>query len=257
MGSLESQCQGNKCGVECPYDKTEWDESQGHDHFTSSFVRRHQVLSDAPPSDKMAGAYADRADGELEKTPSFTEGGTEGVRDDGPEPPPRPDGSPPDAPPEAPSETPPGALHVLAFEDPEGVGAACTPPPPGCTRLDGLPGPARADRGELHSCGGSGRTARDWAKDQEQFKHLPALPEGWIHVKSKSSGEIYYYCLDTGEATFQAPLDLPTGWTAVKSRTTGQSYYWNAQLQTSQFKRPILSDATSPRSIRVPATIHE
>lgn len=261
MGNLESQCQGSRCGVECPYDKAEWDESQGQDHFASSFVRRHQVLSDTPASDKAAGAdWAD--DGELERTPSFTKDGGDGGWEDGSIPP------VPDAPPEAPAEAPP--------ERSKGAGtdaAPRTPPPPssiGVARLDlppnsvELPGPGgegRPSEGRpSEPGGGSGRTARDWAKDQEQFRHLAALPEGWIHVKSKSSGEVYYYCLDTGEATFQAPSDLPAGWTAVKSRTTGQTYYWNAQLQTSQFKRPerVSGDASEgPRSIRVPATIHE
>lgn len=263
MGNLESQCQGNKCGVECPYDKTEWDESQGQDHYTSSFVRRHQVLSDAPPSDKIAGPHADWADGEFEKTPSFTKDSINGGWEDGSVP-----RGPPGAPaaaPEAPEDAPeaPERVRPASPQRADGGAAPRTPPPPsiGIARLDLPPSAELAPgegRPELHGPGGgSGRTARDWAKDQEQFRHLPALPEGWIHVKSKSSGEIYFYCLDTGEATFQAPSDLPAGWTSVKSRTTGQTYYWNAQLQTSQFKRPGVSDVTSPRSIRVPATIHE
>jgi YHS domain-containing protein len=95
------------------------------------------------------------------------------------------------------------------------------------------------------------RTVADWASDQDQFKHLPALPAGWIRVTSSSTGAIYYCCQETGETTFQEPTDalaarknndLPPGWSAVESRTTGRTYYWNSVLQKSQFEKPVAAD---------------
>lgn len=93
----------------------------------------------------------------------------------------------------------------------------------------------------------SGRTAAEWAQDQEQFAHLPPLPEGWIRVKSRSSGQIYYCCKETGETTFVEPTatqavtksdDLPPGWLQMTSRSTGRVYFWNSALQKSQFDKP-------------------
>jgi len=244
MGNVETQCQGNRCGVECPFKNTEWDVSQGEEHSTSSFVRRHKVLSDPPDF-----TPADAADGAFEKTPSFTEGAGDGGWGD-------------DALPPLPSDAPPDGPRAPASDGPvSGMPAVLRTPPASarggkdCSAETSVP---PASGGEQHSDGvGSGRTARDWVRDQDQFKHMPVLPEGWIYVRSKNSGEIYYYCLDTGEATFHTPSDLPAGWVAMKSRTTGQTYYWNAQLRVSQFMRPNASDATTPRGIQVPSTIHE
>lgn len=87
-------------------------------------------------------------------------------------------------------------------------------------------------------------TAADWAERQHEFKDLAPLPTGWIRVRSNSTGEIYYYCMDTGETTFEMPSGLPTGWTEMKSRSTGQTYYWHAATGVSQFKRPTSSDAS-------------
>ncbi|CAE8596829.1 unnamed protein product [Polarella glacialis] len=83
------------------------------------------------------------------------------------------------------------------------------------------------------------RTVMSWANDQEQFAHLPPLPEGWIRVPSKSSQNIYYMDLNTGQSTFKSPLELPEGWVQQTSRSTGQAYFWNAELQVSQFVRPV------------------
>lgn len=96
-----------------------------------------------------------------------------------------------------------------------------------------------------------GRTAGDWAQDQHQFSHLPPLPEGWIRVSSKSTGEIYFCHVPTGETTFKEPTgppsralaagssgDLPPGWVEMRSRSSGQVYYWNEELEKSQFERP-------------------
>jgi len=98
--------------------------------------------------------------------------------------------------------------------------------------------------------GGDGRTANEWADDQAQFAHLPPLPEGWIRVKSRTSGGIYYCYSATGQTTFTEPTGppsqveegaesaLPPGWEVKISRSTGQVYYWNQDLQKSQFERP-------------------
>jgi len=93
-------------------------------------------------------------------------------------------------------------------------------------------------RGSPRSPGKGGKTALEWAKEQDQFAHLPPLPQGWIRVKSQSSGRIYYFNMVTGKTTFTEPSDLPPGWVQIKSRSTGQPYYWNAQLKRSQFERP-------------------
>merc|ERR1719235_838326 len=117
---------------------------------------------------------------------------------------------------------------------------------------------------EEDECGNqfhSGRTANDWASDQSQFAHLPPLPEGWIRVRSRTSGAIYFCYTLTGETTFTEPTapgalggagadtstgggqDLPPGWTEVVSRSTGQIYYWNSALQKSQFEKPMAENA--------------
>jgi len=101
------------------------------------------------------------------------------------------------------------------------------------------------------------RTASEWVSDQDQFAHLPALPTGWIRVKSRSSGGIYFCYTATGETTFteptgspgQASQDLPPGWEEILSRSTGQVYYWNAALQRSQFEKPTAADASPPQRL--------
>lgn len=92
------------------------------------------------------------------------------------------------------------------------------------------------------------RSAADWAKDQEQFAHLPKLVDGWIRVRSRTTGAIYYCYVETGETTLNEPTgpppskckgnDLPPGWVQTQSRTTGRIYYWNSQLSRSQYERP-------------------
>jgi YHS domain-containing protein len=107
------------------------------------------------------------------------------------------------------------------------------------------------------SLGGTqgGRSAVDWAADQEQFKHLKPLPEGWIRVTSRSTGAIYYCCQETGETTFVEPTaaqavtknnDLPAGWVEMTSKSTGKVYYWHAATQKSQFEKPTAQAAVAP-----------
>lgn len=95
--------------------------------------------------------------------------------------------------------------------------------------------------------GSSPRTAADWAKEQEQFKHLPPLPLGWIRARSKKTGAIYYCCKATGQTTFTEPKesqavvhnqDLPPGWVELTSRSTGKQYFWNVAQQRAQYEKP-------------------
>jgi len=116
--------------------------------------------------------------------------------------------------------------------------------------------PKNAHSGDVGPSGrsGSGRTAQDWAKDQQQFSHLPKLPDGWIRVRSRTTDAVYYCYVETGETTFTEPTgppaskrsggtsDLPAGWVEMVSRTTGRTYFWNSQLQKSQFERPTAVD---------------
>jgi YHS domain-containing protein len=86
---------------------------------------------------------------------------------------------------------------------------------------------------------------------------LPPLPEGWIRVKSRNNGSVYYCCKDTGETTFVEPTsaqavnrdsDMPPGWIEMTSRSTGRKYYWNTITQKSQFEKPVLTAPNSGRT---------
>jgi len=100
-----------------------------------------------------------------------------------------------------------------------------------------------------------GLTTKDWAADQAQFANLPALPPGWIRVRSRTTGSIYYCFTATGETTFEEPKGtgsptegttnspqdstLPLGWHRMVSRSTGRTYYWNSRLNQAQFEHPL------------------
>jgi hypothetical protein len=103
----------------------------------------------------------------------------------------------------------------------------------------------------------SGRSLNAWVNDQDQFKGLPPLPDGWIRVRSRTTGAIYFCYTDTGETTFTEPTgppsglenearELPPGWVEVMSRNTGQIYYFHAGLEKSQFEFPTLEDSELP-----------
>merc|ERR1719440_2267984 len=92
----------------------------------------------------------------------------------------------------------------------------------------------------------------DWTKSQDQFAHLPPLPEGWIRARSRQTGAIYFACKATGETTYVEPTSdkavkadagtsLPPGWVEKTARSTGRTYYWNTVHQKSQFERPTQS----------------
>merc|ERR1719321_659482 len=63
--------------------------------------------------------------------------------------------------------------------------------------------------GSMGSGRSGGRTASEWAQDQEQFAHLPPLPPGWLRVLSRSTGKVYYCYPETGETTFTEPTGPP------------------------------------------------
>lgn len=81
-------------------------------------------------------------------------------------------------------------------------------------------------------------TVMDWVAKQEEFAHLSELPEGWIRVRSKSAGRIYFLNTVTGDTTFEENKVLPQGWKEIVSQRTGKPYYWNASLNLSQHQRP-------------------
>jgi len=84
-----------------------------------------------------------------------------------------------------------------------------------------------------------GKTVREWEAAQAEFADQPKLPSGWIRVKSRSSGEVYYFNKKTRESTFDMPeAALPAGWTKQVSKSTGKVYYFHAQKRLSQFDRP-------------------
>jgi hypothetical protein len=109
--------------------------------------------------------------------------------------------------------------------------------------------------GSMGSGRSGGRTASEWAQDQEQFAHLPPLPPGWLRVLSRSTNKVYFCYPETGETTFTEPTgpppsklhsaegNLPPGWTKMVSRSTGRTYYWHAGLQKSQFDAPTADSA--------------
>lgn len=101
----------------------------------------------------------------------------------------------------------------------------------------GAPAKAPQSSGSRQSSSGDHeRTASEWRDMQGQFKHLPKLPKGWIRIKSKSNGDVYFYNLETSKSSFEIPL--PDGWTKQVSKSTGKSYYFNARKKQSVFEYP-------------------
>merc|ERR1711957_532463 len=84
-----------------------------------------------------------------------------------------------------------------------------------------------------------GTTVADWMQRQHEFADLPPIPEGWIRIRSNSSGTIYFLNVLTGLTSFEQPTDsLPDGWASTVSRSTGQTYYYHAASGTTTFERP-------------------
>lgn len=85
----------------------------------------------------------------------------------------------------------------------------------------------------------AGKTVREWEAQQKEFAGQPELPRGWLRVKSRSGGEVYFYNTKTKESTFEFPeTPLPPGWTKQVSKSTGKTYYWHAGKNASSFERP-------------------
>lgn len=97
--------------------------------------------------------------------------------------------------------------------------------------------PAKADGDETQI---QGKTIRQWEAEQAaEFSHLPKLPSNWLRVKSRKTGEVYFFNKRTQEATFDMPeSDLPPGWSKQVSKSTGKTYYFNAHTKGSTFERP-------------------
>jgi len=81
-----------------------------------------------------------------------------------------------------------------------------------------------------------GKTIAQWETEQDLFKDEPKLPAGWLRIKSRSSGEVYFFNKRTQESTFEWPL--PEGWTKQVSKSTGKTYYFHAKKKQSTFERP-------------------
>lgn len=84
-----------------------------------------------------------------------------------------------------------------------------------------------------------GKTVRQWEAEQAQFAEDSKLPAGWIRVKSRSTGEVYYFNKQTQQSSFKLPEEpLPDGWTKQVSKSTGKTYWFNARKKMSTFTRP-------------------
>merc|ERR1712107_95943 len=85
-----------------------------------------------------------------------------------------------------------------------------------------------------------GKTVKEWEEEQRtEFANEPKLPTGWIRVRSRKSGDVYYFNKKTQESTFDFPeLPLPKGWTKQVSKSSGKVYYFHAQRGTSTFELP-------------------
>lgn len=84
-----------------------------------------------------------------------------------------------------------------------------------------------------------GKTIAEWEAEQSQFADQPKLPPNWLRIKSRSSGEVYFWNIQTQKAQFDMPEHpLPDGWTKQKSKSTGKVYYFHAAKKLSQFDRP-------------------
>eukprot|EP00746_Dinoflagellata_sp_MGD_P016379 gnl/MRDRNA2_/MRDRNA2_136941_c0_seq1.p1 gnl/MRDRNA2_/MRDRNA2_136941_c0~~gnl/MRDRNA2_/MRDRNA2_136941_c0_seq1.p1 ORF type:complete len:508 (+),score=117.62 gnl/MRDRNA2_/MRDRNA2_136941_c0_seq1:60-1583(+) len=62
------------------------------------------------------------------------------------------------------------------------------------------------DVGAVQQKDAGARTVEQWSKAQEEeFRHLPALPDGWLRAKSRTHGKIYYVNKRTGQSQFDMP----------------------------------------------------
>lgn len=85
----------------------------------------------------------------------------------------------------------------------------------------------------------AGKTVSQWEVEQERdFPGQPKLPSGWLRVRSRTTGDVYYFNKQTKESTYDPPEVLPAGWTKQVSRSSGKTYYFHAQRNVSTFERP-------------------
>jgi len=83
-----------------------------------------------------------------------------------------------------------------------------------------------------------GKTVREWKAEQTTlFPNEKPLAKPWIRIRSRSSGQIYFFNADTAESTFDMPL--PEGWTQQTSKSTGKIYYFHTATGRSMFERPV------------------
>lgn len=85
-----------------------------------------------------------------------------------------------------------------------------------------------------------GKNAGEWRDEQSQFAHLPQPPKGWIRVKSRSDGVVYFFHPSTKKSQFDMPL--PAGWSKQVSKSSGKSYFFNAAKRKSMFDMPTDAD---------------
>merc|ERR1712062_366452 len=104
-----------------------------------------------------------------------------------------------------------------------------------------------------------------WVKAQHRlFSGLSKLPKGWIRMRSKSKGLIYFYNVDTGASSGTEPpgtssadepktiedwaaqqkrlfpgfSKLPPGWIRMRSKSKGLVYYYNTETGESSPTEP-------------------
>jgi len=81
------------------------------------------------------------------------------------------------------------------------------------------------------------KTVADWEeKQREEFANETPLPRGWLRIKSRSSGAVYFFNKETQESSFDMPL--PEGWSKQVSKSTGKTYYYHAGRNKSTFVLP-------------------
>jgi len=225
-----------------------------------SSISRASALARAARA-KLAALDAGEAEPELEASAAEKEEGLEGEEGEGgqqagdaaaPEPA-TADGAEAGVPEAAPADdAQKGTQETVQAEGGEAATSAEGAEDPATASDAALQAPsadASQTTGEAGATGGEGQesqTIEYWLKNQAQFSHLPALPAGWIRIKSKSMGYIYYANLLDGTTTLQEPgqreqatTALPPGWTEVTSRSTGQVYYWHSATGHAQFVRPL------------------
>jgi len=99
-----------------------------------------------------------------------------------------------------------------------------------------LPSVTSASSKDPHQASGGEKTIEEWKESQHLFKDLPKLPDGWLYIKSRSKGNVYYWDVRNQKPSYERPL--PPGWTKEKSKTSGKVYYFNAKKRKSVYEFP-------------------